>query len=102
MQGVTSRDIKLENTLLDGGQWPLIKVGRHTHVGGGLPVLAAVAMSTSSLYHPARQPRCTQSLVAGLLLPSSSPGSHPEEHRLSLSVPPRHARGGSLWPHQRA
>ena len=25
-QGVTSRDIKLENTLLDGGQWPLIKV----------------------------------------------------------------------------
>jgi len=28
LQGVTSRDIKLENTLLDGGQWPLIKVGR--------------------------------------------------------------------------
>ena len=26
LQGVTSRDIKLENTLLDGGQWPLIKV----------------------------------------------------------------------------
>ncbi len=26
VQGVTSRDIKLENTLLDGGQWPLIKV----------------------------------------------------------------------------
>ncbi|KAL4425749.1 hypothetical protein ABPG75_009765 [Micractinium tetrahymenae] len=24
--GVTSRDIKLENTLLDGGQWPLIKL----------------------------------------------------------------------------
>ena len=26
-QGVTSRDIKLENTLLDGARWPLIKVG---------------------------------------------------------------------------
>ena len=24
--GVASRDIKLENTLLDGGQWPLLKI----------------------------------------------------------------------------
>jgi len=35
LQGVSSRDIKLENTLLQGGEKPLIKVGRGV---GGLVV----------------------------------------------------------------
>jgi serine/threonine protein kinase len=53
LQGVSNRDIKLENTLLDGGEWPAIKAG--WRAGEAYPALtpgtcraaAAVRLPTS-------------------------------------------------------